>query len=1453
MKKLIFALFLFCLISPIHAVVAAPVDNTLTVLSRGHIQDLGDFPQDGSWVESPERIGTVGQSKRIEGFEIKPGINLPSDIQIYYNVHVQNRGWLYDEENPTTWAKNGEYAGTRGESLRIEAIKIVILDASGNKATGYHIYYQGHVQNVGDLPADSEKWIKDGETLGTVGSSLRLEALKLEIIRDTSNDVDLSAYNGLTKKIESFNEADYTKESWAKLQMAIKQNVVTGKNTQKEVDAAVKMVETAIAQLENLTTSTVYDKAGTYGPASGMETINQDVIITSRDVTLQNLKVEGDLIIDEAVGDGNVTLNNINVSGELRVRGGGQNSIHINGGDYSKILVEQAPDGGVRIVATNLQGVPVVLSEDAAGETLILEGSFDSVTVSAPDVVIKTQGQTSIKTFDVDAIAQNAAINLGANTQVTNLSLSAPAQVTGTGTVDKAEIASDNVSFEKAPVYYDVDPKVAVPPVIPTPQPEPTPQPGGGYTPPSKITLSVNANSLPAIAPKTYDGTTAVYDSANVKISAYPIDAAGITGIVSGDDVSVLATANYNNKNAGTDKTVTYTYSLSGAQADKYSLSGTTKIENCIITQKQLSQPPIPTVTKVFDGSTTQDTTLTDNIGQVATDALTITQTATYQNSPGSTKDAIEVGNGKKVNCTYQLSGADASNYMAPTAQTGTGSVTPKILNFSWANNFKEKYGEVAKNKSYDGNTKVLDGKGNYISVTTSVNFDTGVAGDTAIVVTAVASYDNKNAGSDKTITITYIIAGSDSSSRYQIAPETINQASIAKRQMTVAEANVPKPMAKIYDGTTVVFDNTSPISNKVVTPDNAISADKVTLVANASYVNADAEVNKPVTISYKLTEGAENYLPPKNTTAAATITPLALNTKVIPTLAKEYDGTSAATVNLAFTASDPTIVELIKQNQIRLDVTSAVYKGSNGAEISAVGSGYTITYAYKLSGDNARNFALVGAETSGVISGMVKDGSIIPKTLTITPPSIKTFRDYDGTSNVYDTSGNSIASSYPIEPAQITGVADQDSIAVIANMTGAGKDAGTQQITITYSWLNSADANYLLPTPQLITVTINPLPLTVAANNVPAVDATKKYDGTTATNVINKSVAVSGVLSDDTTKVSATATATYTDKSVGSAKAITIIYSLTGDAAKNYQVPAEDTTKKAAITPRILGYSNIVLNTVKKADKTSEVNVVSAEVDPTKATSGTDGVVYNSGDEDKLTLSCSANYYDGDNKTSTIGSHPIILSGTLSGDEAGNYVMIDNYTYGNGEILADNAVITATYNGIWSSWSSAGAILTPPTGVSNFTLFYKDSSNYYGMGSDGKIYQATNLTNWSQYTSSSVVGSDNLSTSNHLIGIDANGNPLAIDAGGKLYIWVNGWGVDGTVPNVSNPINPTYYSDGSNQYLIYQDAVGMVYQTNLAYGSPASIANQPIPTLLTGFSHTLLVYNGTAPTIYAY
>ena len=110
-----------------------------------HIQDKGwsVFFEEGRFA------GTVGESKRIEAIVIE-GVD-------EYRVHVENIGWM-------PWVKSGEVAGTVGEGKRIEAIQI----------KGTNVNYKVHVQDIGWMD-----WARDGETAGTEGGGLRVEAIQI--------------------------------------------------------------------------------------------------------------------------------------------------------------------------------------------------------------------------------------------------------------------------------------------------------------------------------------------------------------------------------------------------------------------------------------------------------------------------------------------------------------------------------------------------------------------------------------------------------------------------------------------------------------------------------------------------------------------------------------------------------------------------------------------------------------------------------------------------------------------------------------------------------------------------------------------------------------------------------------------------------------------------------------------------------------------------------------------------------------------------------------------------------------------------------------------------------------------------------------------------------------------------------------------------------------------------
>lgn len=146
---------------------AAPVSNDPVPTASGlsystHVQNIGwqDYAAAGA------TAGTEGQALRLEAIRI----NL-SDIEgvgIQYMTHIQNIGW------EATWKNNNELSGTQGQSLRLEAIRIQL---TGPNASNYDIYYRTHVQNIGWTD-----WAYNGNPCGSAGYSYRLEAIQIQIL-----------------------------------------------------------------------------------------------------------------------------------------------------------------------------------------------------------------------------------------------------------------------------------------------------------------------------------------------------------------------------------------------------------------------------------------------------------------------------------------------------------------------------------------------------------------------------------------------------------------------------------------------------------------------------------------------------------------------------------------------------------------------------------------------------------------------------------------------------------------------------------------------------------------------------------------------------------------------------------------------------------------------------------------------------------------------------------------------------------------------------------------------------------------------------------------------------------------------------------------------------------------------------------------------------------------------
>lgn len=131
---------------------------TLDVLV--HLQDIGDAE-----FRENEFAGTRGQSRRLEGFQI--AINPPvAGLSMRYMAHLQDIG-------DTQTINEGQFVGTRGESRRLEGFAI---ELTGPQAANFNVFYMAHLQDIGDSQV-----FQNGQFCGTRGQSRRVEGILVRV------------------------------------------------------------------------------------------------------------------------------------------------------------------------------------------------------------------------------------------------------------------------------------------------------------------------------------------------------------------------------------------------------------------------------------------------------------------------------------------------------------------------------------------------------------------------------------------------------------------------------------------------------------------------------------------------------------------------------------------------------------------------------------------------------------------------------------------------------------------------------------------------------------------------------------------------------------------------------------------------------------------------------------------------------------------------------------------------------------------------------------------------------------------------------------------------------------------------------------------------------------------------------------------------------------------------
>ncbi|TBL70078.1 chitobiase/beta-hexosaminidase C-terminal domain-containing protein [Paenibacillus thalictri] len=318
---------------------------------------------------------------------------------------------------------------------------------------------------AGYISGYSDGTIKPGNVVSRQEVAVMLaKVLKL----DTGKDADLSKFKD-TAKLPDWSKAAFG--------AVVSKGVFNGyEDGTLGFEKSLTRAE-AVVTLERALgggTAAFYNQAGTYGPATGNDKIEGNVVIGAAGVTLRNTTISGNLTIGENVGDGDVTLDNVTVNGDTVVNGGGASSVHFKDSILVTIVVNKKT-GEVRIVAegkttvkqVNVQSSSKIDNSNAtnggfsnvslqdklpAGSKVSLLGSFENVDISAKSIAVDVPNGT-IKNLNVGGQGGDTSLNLGKDAKVLQLVLNAILKVLGDGKIDKATInkGAEGTTFQTQP------------------------------------------------------------------------------------------------------------------------------------------------------------------------------------------------------------------------------------------------------------------------------------------------------------------------------------------------------------------------------------------------------------------------------------------------------------------------------------------------------------------------------------------------------------------------------------------------------------------------------------------------------------------------------------------------------------------------------------------------------------------------------------------------------------------------------------------------------------------------------------------------------------------------------------------------------------------------------------------------------------------------------------------
>ena len=408
---------------------------------------------------------------------------------------------------------------------------------------------------------------------------------------------------------------------------------------------------------------------------------------------------------------------------------------------------------------------------------------------------------------------------------------------------------------------------------------------------------------------------------------------AGYSGLVNGDGSGVLngtlsfSCQDTNGVNVDTNTPVgTYLIVAGGQSAANYSLTyvnGTLTVTQAVLTVSadslsKLYGAAVPELTVSYSGFVNGEDT------NVLSGTPTLTTTADTNSTVAGSPYVISVTNGTLSATNYSFAFVDGQLTIATVAVSANVTVA---------------------NKGYDGTT----------SATITGRSLNGVYGsDDVSLAGGTASFADKNAGTNKPVTVSSLSLSGGSAANYALVTNPLT----VSANITPATLHVSATAQdKVYDGTAMAT---------VTLSDDRLSGDAFTTgYSAATFSDKNAGTSKTVSVSGISLSGADagNYSFNATASATANIAPLAITVSAADN-SKTYDGTTSA-------AAIPTI-------------TTGALQGTDTAAFTELydtkdmGNGKTLTPSGSVNDGNGGNNYTVSFATDN-------NGIIQPATLTVT------------------------------------------------------------------------------------------------------------------------------------------------------------------------------------------------------------------------------------------------------------------------------------------------------------------------------------------------------------------------------------------------------------------------------------------------------------------------------------